>query len=425
MNGAIKNLVVFILLSLLVFSFAAAQSTNQNNSVEELRSLIDEKNEELQEILRQREVLEKELEETNKQSTALQREINTINHNINQLNLSIKANRLILEKLELEISAIESDIGRAENNIGKIKETIVKLFVELQQRDNENLLIILFRNQSLAGSVSEAQTIANLNNGLASEVNKLTATKTNLSVQLEDLTRKKQERQIEKLNLTNRQAILTEQQSGKQQFLTLTKNQEQIYQQQIAELDKKQEEISAVIEKIEQELRASFDPSLLPLKRPGVLAFPVERPFITQEYGPTAFAQYAYRTKFHNGVDFRAPLGTPIFAALDGIVKWSDNNDRGTSRWTKYQYGKYVFIEHENNLSTLYAHLSRFAVQKGQSVKRGDLLGYSGNTGYSYGPHIHFTVYWSPSIQLKTILPAAGLVPLGVTMNPFDYLPKI
>jgi len=417
--------IFFIFIFLTTFFDYFLVKAQQTNQASQLKNLIEEKNKELQEIIKQRETLEKELETINKQSTALKREINNINYSINELNLSIKANRLILEKLELEIDAIEKNIDLAENSVGKIKETVAKLFVELQQRDNENLLIILLRGQSLANSVSEAQTIMDLNSALSNEINKLIAIKNNLSNQLEDLNQKKQERQIEKINLINRQAILAEQQLIKKQFLEVTKNQEKIYQQQIAELEKKQEEISKIIEKAEQELRASFNPNLLPAKRPGLFIFPVENPFITQDYGPTAFAQYAYRTKFHNGVDFRAAIGTPVFAAFDGVVKWLDNNDRGTSRWSKYQYGKYVLIEHDNNLTTLYAHLSIFVVQKGQKVKKGELIGYSGNTGYSYGPHVHFTVYLSSTVQLKNIPPAAGLVPIGATINPFDYLPAM
>ena len=420
----------FIFLVLFFFYFfptspASAQSTDKSSSVEQLKNLIEEKNKELQEIIKQREALEKELEGINKQSTALKREINNINYSINELNLSIKANRIILERLELEIDELEKNIDSAENNIEKIKDGVAKLFSELQQRDNENLLTILLRGQSLGSALFEIQTIIDLNNALSSEVDKLIAIKSNLSTQLEYLNKKKQERQIEKVNLINRQAILAEQQLNKKQFLEATKNQEKIYQQQLAELEKKQEEISKIIEKAERELRANFDPNLLPIKNPGLFAFPVKNPFITQDYGPTAFAQYAYRTKFHNGVDFRAPIGTPVFAAFDGVVKWLDNNDKGTSKWSKYQYGKYILIEHENNLSTLYAHLSRFVVQKGQKVKKGDLIGYSGNTGYSYGPHVHFTVYLSSTVQLKSIPPAAGLVPIGATVNPFDYLPSL
>lgn len=396
-----------------------------SQTAESLRQLIDEKNAELQELLEQREALEQELQKTNQKSTTLQREINNLTYNINQLEISIKANRLVIEKLGLEVESLEGEISNIENGIDLRKEAIAKLFVELQQRDEENFLVIFLKNQSLAESVSAAQEIADLNNGLASEVSQLREFRIELAQRLEELNNKKRSREVERINLSNRQYILQDQKALNQQFLTQTRNQERTYQQQIDELEKKQEEIGQILADLEDQLRKAFDPSLLPIKRPGVLALPVASPYVTQDYGATEFAQRAYRTKFHNGVDFRAPVGTPILAALDGQVIAVDNNDRGTSRWARYQYGKYVLIKHDNNLTTLYAHLSRFAVQKGDLVKRGDIIGYSGETGYSYGPHLHFTVYWSDSVQFKSIPPAAGLVPIGVTIDPTDYLPNL
>ena len=113
-----------------------------------------------------------------------------------------------------------------------------------------------------------------------------------------------------------------------------------------------------------------------------------------------------------------------------------DNNDKGLARWLKYQYGTYVLIEHNNNLSSIYAHLSLAIVEEGSEVKRGDIIGYSGNTGYSTGSHLHFGVYATPVLGwreirskegagLISIPPAAGLVPVGVNINPEGYLPNI
>ena len=161
-------------------------------------------------------------------------------------------------------------------------------------------------------------------------------------------------------------------------------------------------------------MRASFDPNVLPFKRSGVLAYPVLNPVVTQEYGATAFAQRAYKTKFHNGIDFKATIGDPIIAADSGSIMAVGDNGR-------VQYGKYVVVKHDNNLATLYAHLSRVVISKGDYVKVGQIIGYAGNTGYVTGPHLHFAVYWAPSVTLQSFL-GAGLVPVGVTINPEDYL---
>ena len=87
----------------------------------------------------------------------------------------------------------------------------------------------------------------------------------------------------------------------------------------------------------------------------------------------------------------------------------------------RLQYGRYVMIEHDNNLSTLYAHLSRTIVANGDIVQQGQVIGYSGNTGYAFGPHLHLGVYWTPSVTFKPF-PGAGLVPVGITIDPNDYL---
>jgi len=431
----IYNLLSLILLGGLIFAGPVLAQEAEEGSTSEaatvaseadsLREEIDAKNSELQKILEEREKIVQQLEETGAQKSTLQRELRSIDSTISQLNLSIKANRLILERLDLEIESLGGEIKNTEQVIDNKKATITKLFIEMQQRDRENLLTIFLKNKSLAESVSEAQSITNLNLSLNESAEELRNFQQDLIHKLSEEQSKKRQQEMERANLINRQEIVSDQKTVKATVLNQTKNQEKVYEVQIAELDEKQAEISAVIEEIEHKLRETFDPSLVPLKRPGVIAFPVENPYITQLYGATEFAQRAYRTKTHTGVDFRAPLGTPIFAAYDGKITTVDNNDQGTSRWRRYQYGLHIVIEHENNLSTLYAHLSKTTVKKGDIVKQGDLIGYSGNTGYSTAAHLHFSVYWAPSVQYKKIAPAAGLVPIGVTINPMDYLPNI
>jgi len=88
--------------------------------------------------------------------------------------------------------------------------------------------------------------------------------------------------------------------------------------------------------------------------------------------------------KFHPGVDFSAPQGTHVYATGDGIVKEVKTLFGG--------YGKYIEIDHGFGFVTLYAHLSGFEVRKGQRIKRGELIGYVGNTGQSTAPHLHYEV---------------------------------
>ena len=101
---------------------------------------------------------------------------------------------------------------------------------------------------------------------------------------------------------------------------------------------------------------------------------------------------FGYRTdpftkarKMHEGMDFTAKTGTPIFATGDGIVARADNTVSG--------YGNHIVIRHGFGYETLYGHLSKYKSRAGQRVKRGDIIGYVGSTGRSEGPHLHYEVH--------------------------------
>lgn len=93
-----------------------------------------------------------------------------------------------------------------------------------------------------------------------------------------------------------------------------------------------------------------------------------------------------YKTrKFHAGMDFSAKTGTPIYATGDGKIEKVRRSRRG--------YGNHVIINHGFGYKTLYAHMSKYIVKKGQKIKRGDIIGFVGNTGTSVAPHLHYEVH--------------------------------
>lgn len=90
-------------------------------------------------------------------------------------------------------------------------------------------------------------------------------------------------------------------------------------------------------------------------------------------------------TKFHAGLDFTAPQGTPIYATADGVVSTAGNSGNG--------YGNHVIINHGYGYETLYGHMVRIKARNGQAVKRGEVIGWVGSTGKSTGPHCHYEVH--------------------------------
>ena len=100
---------------------------------------------------------------------------------------------------------------------------------------------------------------------------------------------------------------------------------------------------------------------------------------VSQQYG-----EKTTNPKGHAGIDYACPEGTPILASAEGIVVFAG--------WDNTGYGNCVIIQHNDNNATLYAHLSRICVVLRQKVEQGQVIGYSGNTGNSTGPHLHFEI---------------------------------
>ena len=116
---------------------------------------------------------------------------------------------------------------------------------------------------------------------------------------------------------------------------------------------------------------------------------------LTSPYGYRIHPTLGYR-KFHNGVDLANDQGTPIYAARSGKVTVATYG--GT-------YGYYVTINHGDGYSSLYAHMTHYVVSKGQTVSKGQLIGYMGSTGRSTGPHLHFSIFYN-----------------GSSVNPMNYI---
>lgn len=109
---------------------------------------------------------------------------------------------------------------------------------------------------------------------------------------------------------------------------------------------------------------------------------PIEKMSLSSSYGMRVHPVTGKLAR-HQGIDIPAPRGTPIYATADGIV--------GRAQWLG-GYGNYVEVEHGNAVQTRYGHMSSRAVEPGQQVKKGDILGYVGSTGRSTGNHLHYEV---------------------------------
>jgi len=111
------------------------------------------------------------------------------------------------------------------------------------------------------------------------------------------------------------------------------------------------------------------------------LRAPLNFSYISSNFNPKRFHPILKRYKPHNGIDYRAPSGTPVFSAGNGKVV--------EAGYGKYN-GNYVFIQHGNNIITKYLHFSKKTVKRGQRVTQGQVIGYVGATGLAQAPHLHY-----------------------------------
>ncbi len=392
-------------------------------SKEELEQQIKTKSDELERINKQLEDTRQNLESTKTERLTLQREVANLQASVRQLELNIKSDEITNQKLSLEINSINYDLRDIEISVERKKETIVSLLQELQQNEQKSLLVTFLKNVTLAEGVLEAQSLSNIRSQLVSDIGELNDLKQSLGRKVQQVSTKKQEVEVRKKTLAVRKTLVEDQQEEQKAVLAQAKNKESLFQQQLSNLQKQQDAIEDEIVKMEDKLKSEFDSSVLPA--PGTKYFSYSvllrkdggTGTITQHYGEVS---RLYGGKPHNGFDIGTPVGTQVLAAADGEVVAVGNNDKSSR--LKYQYGKYIVVKHPNNLATLYAHLSQQSVSVGQKITRGQIIGYSGNTGYSTGAHLHFGLYWAPTITYKPVAPAAGLVPIGVTLNPESYL---
>ena len=143
--------------------------------------------------------------------------------------------------------------------------------------------------------------------------------------------------------------------------------------------------------------------------RRAFLASPVPYSRLTSGFG-TRFHPILQTQRAHTGVDYAAPTGTPVMSVADGVV--TESSYQGA-------YGNMVVIQHNARQSTVYAHLSRMQVKRGQTIKQGDIIGAVGSTGLSTGPHLHFEFrIGGRHVDPLTLAQQGSAEPISAAMRP-------
>ncbi len=417
-------LFIFIALGGVGYSHFFAEAA----TVEELQTKINSNNATIQQLQEEIRQLSTKLGETSAQRKTLQNAINALELNSKKLQNEIKLTESKIGTTDLEIQEISLDINSKTTTIEKNRLALAQSLRRMSQSDDQSMIETMLIYPTFSTFSNEIETLAEFQQAIRNNVTELQQLKQGLEVNKGKTEQKKDELLTLKSQLADQTRVIEVNKNEQSKILTQTKSQESAYQALIADKKAKAKAFEDELNAYQAQLKIILDPSLLPGAKSGVLAWPVNPHILTQSFGNTAFAQSgAYNGSGHNGIDIGASIGTPITSAGVGVVQGTGDTDKACPNAS---FGKWVLIKHNNGLSTLYAHLSVIKAVPGQTVNSGDVIGYSGNTGYSTGPHLHFTVYASQGVQIisRASVSCRGAVftmpvaDLKAYLNPMLYL---
>ena len=364
---------------------ASAEEEKLKNQQNEIKKEEEESKDKLKEVQAKK-------SETVKQVEELSNEIADYEAQIDELEGQI-------EGLNTKIAESEQKLKKAQEDYTKQEKLLEDRLVATYEAGETSYLDFLLSSQSITDFISNYYLVTEVANNDTELLEKI-------QKQKEEITQAKNELEISKQELATSKA-------SKQSVSTQLQTAKKAKNQQVAKLTDEEKEIQAQIQelrdastKIEKEIKLAqerYQQQIDNLDKgqgnssnnnggtgnsgstagKGFLRKPLNTGVITA-------TMYYSDGSYHGAIDYGVPIGTPVFAAADGVVVHTEN--------LTYSYGTHVVIQHANGLQTWYGHGTKgsICVSEGQTVSKGQLIMKSGNTGRSSGPHLHFEVRVSP-----------------------------
>jgi murein DD-endopeptidase MepM/ murein hydrolase activator NlpD len=299
---------------------------------------------------------------------------------------------------------------------------------EIQRSEDFNYVENLLGSKNISDFLGQVESQLNFNNAIQKQVDIIQGEKKRLEVNKSSKEGNKLELVKLQTELSSKKKAVDYTKSEQNKILSETKNQEKNFQKLLKDRVALKNAVEKEVFDYEAKLKYKLNPSSIPQAGSSPLMWPIDNVIITQRFGKGPAAKKLYVSGSHNGVDFGARIGTPVKAVLSGTVIGTGDTDKACPRAS---FGRWVLIRHDNGLASIVAHLSVISATQGQVVKTGDIIGYSGNTGYSTGPHVHLTVYAADAVKVQD-RPSAScagkvftmpIAPIEAYLDPMLYLP--
>ena len=411
--------VIALVLILSIISGVIVIAVSAKTSAE-IQEEIDALQEQSNELAAEREALESEIaaneskmltiveqkSQVDREIELTRQEIVLVNEEIHQYNLLIAEKQSELDELEVEQEEL---FGRYQLRMRA-----------MQERGEVSYWAVFFQSKSFADMLNSRamiEEIAKCDQRMLDEMRDLA---TQVLTAKDALAEEKMNLEAKRLELDSAEQLLEEKRAESDELLAQLNADRQALLEEAEKYEALEAGLSSQIAQKEQELtealRAEWEAAHPPQPDDGGDGdgdsdggsdsdIPSSGESFKYPLPPGAVitSPYGYRVhpitgnySLHNGVDLAIYQGAPIYATKSGYVSTATYN---------YVYGYYVTINHMDGYSSLYGHMTNYTVSEGEYVTRGQIIGYVGSTGWSTGPHLHFTIYYN-----------------GSTVNPMDYV---
>lgn len=395
-------------------------------NIDDIKKQIDIKNTSIKELEAEIVKYQGEILTLSKTGKSLQSNIKIYDSSINKLTADIKLTENKIDKTNLEIKQLAIKIGDKADEIKSMHDSLASSLQEGFIEEQNTLFETLLINNTLSEFSDKIEKLNTFQSSIEKNSKNLKIKKQNLKLNKNEVETKKLKLVEYKNDLSNQKKIVEISKVEKKKLLFETKNKQSEFAKILAERQKIKEQFEKELFGFESQLKIAINPSLYSGAR---INWPLDNVRITQLFGKTVAAQKLYVSGSHSGVDFGAPVGTKVKAVKGGIV--IGVGDTGVVQ-NCYSYGKWILIKHNNGLSSVYAHLSYTSVNEGQNVDDGQIIGYSGNTGYSTGPHLHLGIWASQGVKVEIYTKGKycnglkmPIAPPNAYLNPMAYLPSL
>jgi len=339
---------------------------------QDLQSQLDERRAELDQQRDRKGVLSSELDDYNDQVDQLAGEVATLR---NREAIVVAELRRVQRRLNTEKARLEQLRAQLRRSLNVLRQRLVGIY----RSPSPDLVTVILESDGFDDLVSRYEYLRRIEEQDSSIVGRVRTLRNGTRVTVDRVTEDRNEIAAKKAELERTRVQL----EAREADLEAARDQKAAALDQVSSnIDKLEGDVSDLQDQIQQQIQqASATPGVAPLP-----AGPVQGAsggWIWPVSG-TLTSPFGYRWgRMHEGIDISVPEGTPVRAAKPGAVILAAYTGG---------YGNYTCVNHGGGLSSCYAHQSSFAVSPGDQVAQGDVIGYSGNTGSSTGPHLHFEI---------------------------------